>query len=86
MKKRRIRATMLTIQDILIKAMISRFCKSMYLSYFNHLLVTGRGDQFACANQEECIHASYFLYDKFLKQPLLRMHAVNEHFEISRVY
>ena len=53
---------------------------------FNHLLVTGRGDQFARANQEECIHASYFLYDKFLKQPLLRMHAVNERFEISRVY
>ena len=34
MQKRRIRVTMLMIQDILIKAMISSFCKSMYLSYF----------------------------------------------------
>ena len=34
MQKRRIRVTMLMIQDILIKAMISSFCESMYLSYF----------------------------------------------------
>ena len=34
MQRRRIRVTMLMIQDILIKAMISSFCKSMYLSYF----------------------------------------------------
>ena len=34
LQKRRIRVTMLMIQDILIKAMISSFCKSMYLSYF----------------------------------------------------
>ena len=26
---------------------------------FNHLLVTCRSDQFACANQEKCIPASY---------------------------
>ena len=25
---------------------------------FNHLLVTCQGDQFACANQQKCIHAS----------------------------
>ena len=30
----RIRVTMLMIQDIMIKAMISSFCESMYLSYF----------------------------------------------------
>ena len=34
MQKRRIRVTMLMIQDILIKTMISSFCKSIYLSYF----------------------------------------------------
>ena len=34
MQRRRIRVTMLMIQDILIKAMISSFCESMYLSYF----------------------------------------------------
>ena len=34
LQKRRIRVTMLMIQDILIKAMISSFCESMYLSYF----------------------------------------------------
>ena len=34
MQRRRIRVTMLIIQDTLIKAMISSFCKSMYLSYF----------------------------------------------------
>ena len=34
MQKRRIRETMLMIQDILIKAMISSFCESMSLSYF----------------------------------------------------
>ena len=34
MQKRRIRVTMLMIQDILIKGMISSFCESMYLSYF----------------------------------------------------
>ena len=34
LQKRRIRVTMLMIQDILIKAMMSRFCESMYLSYF----------------------------------------------------
>ena len=34
MQKRRIRVTMLMIQDILIKAMISSFCESMSLSYF----------------------------------------------------
>ena len=32
MQKRRIRVTMLMMQDILIKSMISSFCKSMYLS------------------------------------------------------
>ena len=30
------------------------FCHGSCVS-FNHLLVTGRGDQFACANQEERI-------------------------------
>ena len=64
---------------------VPTFCHGSCVS-FNHLLVTGRDDQFACANQEECIHASFFVYDKFLKQPLLRMYAVNERFEISRVY
>ena len=34
MQKRRIRETMLMIQEILIKAIISSFCESMYLSYF----------------------------------------------------
>ena len=34
MQKRRIRVTMLMIQDIMIKGMISSFCESMYLSYF----------------------------------------------------
>ena len=34
LQKRRIRVTMLMIQDILIKEMISSFCESMYLSYF----------------------------------------------------
>ena len=32
LQKRRIRETMLMIQDILMKATISSFCKSMYLS------------------------------------------------------
>ena len=34
MQRRRIRVTMLMIQDILIKAMIFSFCERMYLSYF----------------------------------------------------
>ena len=34
MQKCRIRVTMLMKQDILINAMISSFCVSMYLSYF----------------------------------------------------
>ena len=34
LQKRRIRITMLMIQDILIKEMIFSFCESMYLSYF----------------------------------------------------
>ena len=32
LQKRRIRVTMLMIQDILLKATISSFCNSMYLS------------------------------------------------------
>ena len=32
------------------------FCHSSCVS-FNHLLVTCRGDQIACANQEKCIYA-----------------------------
>ena len=34
------------------------FCHSSCVS-LNHLLVTCRGDQFACVNQQQCIPASY---------------------------
>ena len=37
---------------------VPTFCHGSCVS-FNHLLVTCRDDQFACANQEECIRASY---------------------------
>ena len=35
---------------------VPTFCHSSCVS-FNHLLVTCRGDQIACANQEKCIYA-----------------------------
>ena len=36
---------------------VPTFCHGSCVS-FNHLLVTCRDDQFACANQQKCIHAS----------------------------
>ena len=37
---------------------VPTFCHGSCVS-FNHLLVTCRGDQIACANQRQCIRASY---------------------------
>ena len=37
---------------------VSTFCLGSCVS-FNHLLVTCRGDQIACANQQKCIYASF---------------------------
>ena len=37
---------------------VPTFCHGSCVS-FNHLLVTCRGDKIACANQQECIYASY---------------------------
>ena len=37
---------------------VPTFCHGSCVS-FNHLLVTCRSDQFACANQQQCIPASY---------------------------
>ena len=36
---------------------VPTFCHGSCVS-FNHLLVTCRSDQFACANQQNCIYAS----------------------------
>ena len=36
---------------------VSTFCLGSCVS-FNHLLVTCRGDQITCANQQKCIYAS----------------------------
>ena len=36
---------------------VPTFCHGACVS-FNHLLGTCRGDEFACANQQKCIHAS----------------------------
>ena len=36
---------------------VPTFCHGSCVS-FNHLLGTCRGDEFACANQQKCIHAS----------------------------
>ena len=36
---------------------VPTFCHGSCVS-FNHLLVTCRDDQFGCANQQKCIHAS----------------------------
>ena len=37
---------------------VPTFCLGSCVS-FNHLLVTCPGDQIACANQQECIYASF---------------------------
>ena len=37
---------------------VPTFCHGSCVS-FNHLLVTCRDDQFACANQQQCFPASY---------------------------
>ena len=37
---------------------VPTFCLGSCVS-FNHLLVTCRGDQIACANQQKCIYASF---------------------------
>ena len=36
---------------------VPTFCHGLCVT-FNHLLVTCRGDQFACANQQNCVYAS----------------------------
>ena len=64
LQKRRIRVTMLMIQDILIKAMISSFCKSMYLSYFRFQSNAwqGEGVIFFLSQVSQWIRCEFFLF------------------------
>ena len=70
MQRRRIRVTMLMIQDILIKAMISSFCESMYLSYFRFQSNAwqNEGDIFTHKSHNEEGASFFFLFICFLKK------------------
>ena len=73
MQRRRIRVTMLMIQDILIKAMISSFCESMYLSYFRFQSNAwqNEGDIFTHKSHNEEGASFFFLFICFLKKKLV---------------
>ena len=72
MQKRRIRETMLMIQDILIKAMISSFCESLYLSYFRFQSNAWRDESviFFSHKSHNEEGASFFIYHLQKKQVL----------------